>query len=123
MRFNERQLHELGISKADLATLRRILDFTNGVGGLVAKAGGGQAGATRLSIHVNEIGTVATAGDSVILPPAGSGLVVTIINNGASACDVFPGADGDLGSGTNTAASLAPAAKITYHAYDDTNWR
>lgn len=123
MRFNERQLHELGISKADLATLRRILEFTSGTSGIVALASGGQAGAPRLSIHINEIVTVASTGDSVALPPAELGLVVTIINNGANACDVFPAISNDLGAGVDTAASLAAGAKITYDCYDNTNWR
>ncbi len=122
MRFNEKLLHELGISKADLSTLRKILDFTKGVAGVAAFATGGQTSATRLNIHVNEISTVATTGDSVIMPPAEPGLTVTIINNGANACDVFPSVSDNLGAGVDVAVSLAAGVKIRYDCYDTTNW-
>lgn len=56
---------------------------------LTALAGGGQTGATLLSYGINRIGTVATLGDSVMLPPALQGTVVVVINRGAQPCQVF----------------------------------
>jgi hypothetical protein len=130
MRFNERLLHELGVSKADLATLRGMLDVTNGVGlnpisttaDITAFATGGQTNATELTSHINEIATVATGGDSVKLPAAVAGLSITILNNGVNACDVFPASGDNLGAGVDTAASLLAGEKITYDCYDSTNW-
>lgn len=90
--------------------------------GITAFAGGGQASATALTTDINEVSTVATAADSVKLPSAAAGYSVTIINNGANACDVFPASGDNLGAGIDTAASLAAGAKITYDCYDTTNW-
>jgi len=90
--------------------------------GITAFATGGQASATQLTTDINELSTVATGGDSVKLPTAAAGLTITVINNGASACDVFPNTSDDLGAGVDTAVSLAAGANITYAAYDATNW-
>lgn len=89
--------------------------------GLTADAGSAQGG-TPLTSSVNEISTCATTGDSVTLPAAAAGNRVTIINNGANACDVFPASGDNLGAGVDTAASLAAGANITYIAYDATNY-
>jgi hypothetical protein len=89
--------------------------------GITAHVGSSQ-GDGPLTTDINQISTCANAGDAVTLPTAAAGLTVTIINNGAEACDVFPATDDDLGAGANTAASLAAAANITYVAYDATNW-
>lgn len=58
-------------------------------GGYAARAGGGQALATQMIASVNRIATVATAGDSVKLPPAVSGTSCTIINATAVPMQVF----------------------------------
>jgi len=134
MRFNERLLHEAGISKADLTILRKLanslfitpsgttLTVKQVTASITAFATGGQASATQITDDISEISTVATTGDSVKLPIAQSGLSITIINNGANACDVFPSTSDNLGAGVDTAASLAAGAKITYVSYDNTNW-
>ena len=90
--------------------------------GITAFATGGQASAIALTSGINEISVCATIGDSVKLPTAVAGLTVSIINNGATACDVFPFSGDDLGAGVDTAASLAIDAGITYACYDSTNW-
>jgi len=89
---------------------------------ITAFATGGQGSATQLTSKINQISVCATGGDSVKLPAAAAGREVVIINNGASACDVFPSTSDNLGSGVDTAASLATGAKITYVSYDTTNW-
>lgn len=93
-------------------------------GAITAYAGGGQVNATALTKKVNQIGTVASAGDSVKLPSAVSGfsLEITIINTGSNACDVFPSSGDSIGAGIDTAVSLAAGSNITYISYNATNW-
>ena len=67
---------------------------------LTAFAGGGQAGATLITSEVARITTVATAGDSVALPPANPGLTIAVTNHGAKAMQVY-------GSGTDTINDVA----------------
>lgn len=74
--------------------------------GLTAHAGGGQGSALALTAMVNRITTVATAGDSVALPAAVAGLLVTIVNRGANAAQVF-------GAGTDTINGVATATGIS----------
>lgn len=57
--------------------------------GLTALAGGGQPGATLLSAAINEISTVATTGDSVMLPLGLPGMAVIAINDGANTMQVY----------------------------------
>lgn len=89
--------------------------------GLTASVGSAQGG-TPLTTDINEISTCANANDSVTLPSAEAGLIVTIINNGANAAGVFPAAGNDLGGGLNIEASLAAGSNITYAAYNNINW-
>lgn len=57
--------------------------------GITALAGGGASAATpKLNSWSNEITTVATAADSIMLPPAKSGLAVMVINSGANSTRV-----------------------------------
>lgn len=59
--------------------------------GLTAKAGGGQSGATLLSVVFNRFTTVGTAADSAILPPAVPGARITVVNAAAAnSMNVFP---------------------------------
>lgn len=59
--------------------------------GLTAFAGGGQASATPLQWGANRVTTVATGGDSVLLPPAVQGLCVVVCNAAAAnSMNVFP---------------------------------
>jgi hypothetical protein len=76
---------------------------------IVAHAGGGQALATPLTKEINRIGTVATAGDSVVLPPSAPGLTIVVINKGANAMQVF-------GSGADTINGVAAATGISQMA-------
>lgn len=68
--------------------------------GLTALAGGGQARVVILTEQFNRITTVATIGDSVILPAAAVGQNICVTNVGANAMDVFP----DLGDAINALA-------------------
>jgi len=89
--------------------------------GVTAHVGSSQ-GDGPITTDVVQISVCANAGDAVTLPTAVAGLEITIVNNGANACDVFPASGDNLGAGVDTAASLAAAANITYIAYDATNW-
>lgn len=89
--------------------------------GITAHVGSSQ-GDGPLTTDINEISTCANAGDAVTLPAAAAGLTITVINNGANACDVFPASGDNAGAGADTAVSLAAAANITYVAIDATNW-
>ena len=56
---------------------------------LTAAAAGGQYSAVQLNAQTNRITTVATAGDSVKLPPSSPGLELLLINHGANPMQVF----------------------------------
>lgn len=56
---------------------------------ITAHAGGTQAAATQIASAVTLIAVCATAGDSVILPPAMGGQVMWLINAGAASAQVF----------------------------------
>src|ERR1044071_8736408 len=75
---------------------------------LTAHAGGTQAAALALTSIMNILATVATAGDSVKLPPAVIGLVIGVLNNGANSAQVF-GAGTDNINGVATATGVAQA--------------
>lgn len=66
--------------------------------GIIANAGGGQANATRLGHGVNSVDTVASGADSVMLPPAIPGAACRILNNTATAMQVF-GVPSNLSNG------------------------
>jgi len=57
--------------------------------GIKATPGGGNANAAQLAGWLNTISSVATAADSVMLPPGYAGMEITVINQGANACTVF----------------------------------
>lgn len=70
--------------------INNIADQLNSITvGIVAKAGGGFAGATQLVAANNIVATVANANDSVKLPIGFPGLKVLIINQNANAVGVY----------------------------------
>ena len=61
------------------------------INGITAFAGGGQASATQLSARLSRVTTVATAADSVKLPPAVPNRECVVINAAAAnAMNIFP---------------------------------
>jgi hypothetical protein len=60
--------------------------------GIVAHAGGGQASATPITAMQAQVSVCATAGDSILLPPAKVGMEVTVVNNGAASWRAIGGA-------------------------------
>lgn len=88
-------------SRAMYDVFKRILPNGNDTA-LTAHAGGGQANALKLNkdASFHEVTTVATAGDSVALPPALVGEKHTVKNSGANKMQVY-------GQGTDTIDSVA----------------
>jgi hypothetical protein len=86
-------------------------------GGIIAKAGGGQSGATLLNAQrFNQVGTVGTAADSVMLPPAVNGMSCDCVNATANSLNVFPSSNETINAlAANTA--LAVAAGKAFHAF------
>jgi hypothetical protein len=103
------------------ATTEEIIPFKSVTAGITANIGSSQGDGPLVSA-VNEISVCANAGDAVTLRAAKAGLQMTVINNGANACDVFPNTNDNLGAGVNVAVSLAAGDNITYVAYDNANW-
>src|SRR5271154_892264 len=65
---------------------------------ITANAGGGQSGAFQINSQTARVAVVATAGDSVQLPPATPGLELLLINHGANPMQVF----GNFSGGVDT---------------------
>ena len=77
--------NQSGPALIDRGDLSNLALFTCGsVAGITAHAGGGQTNAFVLNAAYNEVDTVASANDSVMLPPAIVGRNVLVNNNAAS---------------------------------------
>lgn len=89
-------------------TLSGWLRFTHEAS-ITAHAGGTKASARVLTKTVNHVGTCATAGDSLLLPPAKAGEFVVIAQMGAKDAQVY-------GQGSDTIDDVATATGITQNA-------
>jgi len=119
------------ISSKQLISGNHINGFNNLLTGtatnLTATAGGTAANSLQLSSAFNEVATVASVDDSVTLPPAKSGLRVTITNNAAAnrlkiwanGSDVIGGGAGAASVTINGAGNLASL----FVAVKDGVWR
>ncbi len=89
--------------------------------GITAQADTTKANATQLTARINRVDTVAGAADSVLLPKGEAGLSVLIINDGASAMQVF-GKDTDTidGIATGTGVALTNANRAWFHCTEVT---
>ena len=95
----------------DLQALSDMLGSSQGDTGntITAFAGGGQANATLINAANVYVGTVATAGDSIKLPPTFAGQRVAVINGASNPMQVF-------GSGADTINGVATATGISQPA-------
>jgi hypothetical protein len=85
--------------------------------GLTAFAGGGQGSATLLPAMTNRVTTVASANDSVKLPPSAVGMQITVINAAATnSMNLFP-ATGESINALGANAAFAVAAGKSVEAY------
>ena len=95
--------------------------------GLTAGTTQTQAGGLALTAQINQVSTVANTNDTAVLPvlPATGSIMCGIINDGANAMRIFPGAGDNLGAGVNTqdAVNIPAGTMRTYISYDGTNWR
>ncbi len=94
-----------GASPQVAAVTLNVLSAFLGVSGIAytAHAGGGQASATQLGMGLNVVTVVATAADSVKLPPAFAGALVAVVNaDSTDSMTVF-------GYGTDTIDAVASA--------------
>ncbi len=92
--------------------------------GITATASGGQTNAYQLTARINNVTTVATAADSVKLPAVPLGKEIWIMNNGASALQVFGyGTDTINGVATATGISQPAGALVAYVGITTTDWR
>lgn len=91
---------------------------------ITAHAGGTQAAAYQLGPALNRVTVVATAGDSVRLPPSAAGRTVTVINADASdAMQVFGfGTDTINGAATATGISQPAGTTFVYNCTTKGNW-
>lgn len=81
--------------------------------GITALAGGSRTGAPVLVLGSNEVTTVASGADSVVLPVAVPGSVVFVVNAGANALQLFAnGSDTINGTAGATGISVANAKRI-----------
>lgn len=105
--------------------------------GLIALAGGNAAAGTQLGIGMNKVDTVATAADSVRLPPAIGGSLCEVWNNDANSMQVFgqqanqgglAAGDQIVPNGSNVAAAVATGvahasnARWRYRCYVSGVW-
>lgn len=99
---------------------------------ITAHAGGGQSSATLLTGGINAVTTVASSGDSVVLPPttASNGVPgalgaqgIVVINLGANPLAIYP-ATGDKinGLSANSSITLAVNGIATLSCYAANNW-
>lgn len=79
---------------------------------ITAHAGGGQSSATLLRGNYNHVTIVATAADSVKLPPSAPGMQVQVTNGSANSMQVF-GTSPDTINGAATGTGVAVAAGKT----------
>lgn len=98
-----------GFRLPDGSDLEALADAIGSVQtGIVAHAGGTKAAAQPIGAAIVRVDTVATAADSVILPPARVGLTMNIINNGVASMQIF-GNGSDTINGVATATGIALA--------------
>jgi hypothetical protein len=101
------------------------LPTTTSISGLTAHAGGGQGSATALPAMLNRVTTVASAGDSVVLPSAVAGIQGLVVVNATAtnSMNVFP-ASGDAinALGANAAFAVAAGKAATFYCTNAGQW-
>lgn len=100
------------------------INILSNANALTAHAGGGQGSATALTKQINRVTTVASSGDSVVLPASSAGLFVIVINAAAAnPMDCFP-ASGDAinALAANTAFSIAENKTAIFYCAVNGTW-
>lgn len=92
--------------------------------GIVAHAGGGQGSAYALTMQTSRVATVATAGDSVLLPAAVIGDELLVINEGANYMQVYgTGADTVDGVASGTGVPQMAGSVVIYVCPTAGKWK
>ncbi len=100
-----------------------IRDAYSATNAITARAGGGQALATALTTRFNRVTTVATAADSVLLPPALAGANIVVYNNAANALAVFPQTGANINAlAANASYSLATVKSCMFFCVVAGTW-
>lgn len=104
-------------------TQTSLLGTSSATAALTATAGGTKAAALALTSSVNQVSVCASLNDSVLLPPAKSGVSCLVRNDGAQTLAVY-GAGTDTINTASTATAFAVAAGKTaiFAAYADGAW-
>jgi hypothetical protein len=79
--------------------------------GIIASPTHTQVAAVPLTAQNCFLGTVATIGDSVKLPPAQAGMEITVINQTANAAATYPSGTDTINAGSAGAAVALPTAR------------
>lgn len=103
------------------------LESSSAQTGLTAHAGGGQGSAMLITSMIAQFSTVATTGDSAILPtatglPSGAALTITVINNGANSMNVFCPSGGTMNGTSNGSATVTNTTPTIFFATSATAW-
>ena len=91
---------------------------------LTAHAGGGQTNGIPLTASINRVTTVASAGDSGLLPSALAGAEITVINDAASnSMNVFPASSETINAlSANAAFAVAAGKTATFFSAVNGKW-
>jgi hypothetical protein len=90
---------------------------------LTAHAGGGQTNGLLITTPMSRFTTVATAGDSALLPPSYAGLDLILINHGANPMQVFGnGTDQIDDVPTATGVSMMPNSVVWFFCVTPSKW-
>ena len=91
--------------------------------GLTAHAGGGQGSATPIVATINRFTTVASVGDSAIMPASAAGMQITIINSGGNSMNVFPASGEQINAlGANAAFAIAAGKAASFSCAVSGQW-
>jgi len=97
------------------------------VDALTAHAGGGQANATKIdgSVQQARVSIVASAADSIVLPPSYVGAEIAIMNDAsANAMNVFPAVGESINLlSANTALSVAIQTVTIFYCFAIGKWK
>lgn len=94
--------------------------YTNGI---VAHAGGGQGSGTLVTTVLNRVITVATIGDSVLLPASVPGMQITVANGAANSLNLFPAVGDQINAlGANAAFAIAGGKTATLYCMVAGQW-
>jgi hypothetical protein len=117
----------LGSTKTQISNAAGTLSFSASTSvetGITAFATGGQASATQLSSDISIVTTCATAADSVKLPAAASGRIMSVTNSGAAALAVFPGTGDTIdGLSANASVTIPIAGTQVYRGISASAWK